>query len=521
MKTLTSYVCDGWIDADRLRAGGARPLGLINPATEEPVAEALSGGWSTPAVLGHARKVGGASLRALSFARRGELLTELSKMIHAHRDELITLTVANGDNTRSDAKFDIDGASSTLMSYAGLGRSLGEGTFLVDGEVSQLTRSVRFCGRHVWVTREGVAVHVNAFNFPAWGMAEKAACALAAGMPILTKPATSTALVAHRIFELFIESGLVPAGAMGLIVGEVGDLLDHLEGQDVLAFTGSSDTGQKLRSGRQVVAASVRVNIEADSLNAAVLGPDVERGSELHQMFVTDVAREMTQKAGQKCTAIRRVFVPEALIEGVREDLLERLGRIKLGNPADEEVTMGPVATGRQHADVQAGIARLREEARLLTPEGPPAPIGVAPGKGYFVVPTLLQADAERADRIHREEVFGPVTTLVAYSGSASDATALVRRGAGSLVSSVYTDDREFARELLLGIAPYNGRVFIGSTKIAGQAMSPGTVLPQLVHGGPGRAGGGEELGGLRGLHFYMQRTAVSGDKPLLEALLG
>jgi 3,4-dehydroadipyl-CoA semialdehyde dehydrogenase len=516
MKTLRSYVGGRFVDA----SDGVR-VTLVNPATEEPLADVVSGGIDWKAALGYARDVGGAQLRGMTFHERGLLLKAASRLIHAHRDELILLAIENGGNTRGDAKFDIDGASGTLAAYAEVGASIGATKVLVDGDTIQLTRSVRFCGQHIAVPRVGVAVHVNAFNFPAWNMAEKLAVALLGGMPVITKPATATALVAHRIVELFVENQVLPGGALSLVCGGVGDLLSHLGGQDVLAFTGSSDTGQMLRANPTVVASSVRVNIEADSLNAAVLGPDVARDSEAYAQFIADVTRDMTQKTGQKCTAIRRVLVPEAALEAVREDLGERLAAVKVGDPAREDVTMGPVATARQLADARAGIARLREECESrFGGDGAVEPIGVPKGKGYFVSPVLLELKPGASGKhVHAHEVFGPVATLIAYSGTATEAVDHVSRGGGGLVSSIYSDDRAFLGEMALGLAPFHGRLFLGSSKLSGHAVGPGTVLPQLVHGGPGRAGGGEELGGARGLGFYLQRTAIVGDKPILEAM--
>jgi len=518
MKTIRSYVAGGWAE------GAGKAQTLVNPATEEPVAEVAAGPVDWGRVVAHARTRGGEALRALTFGERGQLVKALSKLIHAHRDELIALAIANGGNTRGDAKFDIDGAAGTLAAYGEVGINLGKVKFLVDGEAAQLTRSVRFVGQHIAVPRQGVAVHINAFNFPAWGMMEKAAVALLAGVPVITKPATSTALVAARMMELVVEAKILPEGALSFVAGGVGDLLSHLEGQDVLAFTGSSDTAQMLRGQKDVVAQSVRVNVEADSLNAAVLGRDLARDSEGYALFVADVLRDMTQKAGQKCTAIRRVLVPDDMVEAVREDLSERLGAVKIGDPAREEVGMGPVATKKQQEDVRAGIARLREEAdSVFGGDGSVAEaIGVPKGKGFFVSPVLLQLrDGKTATRVHAHEVFGPVSTIIPYSGEAKDAVDLVARGGGGLVSSVYSDDRRFLGEMAFGLAPHHGRLFLGSSKLAGHAVGPGTVLPQLVHGGPGRAGGGEELGSLRGLAFYLQRTAIAGDKPILEALFG
>jgi oxepin-CoA hydrolase/3-oxo-5,6-dehydrosuberyl-CoA semialdehyde dehydrogenase len=494
---------------------------LVNPSTEEAVAEVAGGGIDSAAAMAAGREAGQA-LREMTFAQRGEILRGLSRAIHSHRDELIGLAIENGGNTRGDAKFDIDGASGTLAWYADLGKSLGDVRMLADGDGVQLGRSPRFYGQHVLSPRAGVAVFVNAFNFPAWGIGEKAATALLAGMPVLAKPATATAVVAHRMVEVLLETRLLPENALQLLVGPIGDLFDHLGGQDVVAFTGSSDTGAKIRSNERLVRENVRVNVEADSLNSAVLGPDVEPGSETYELFLADVARDMTQKTGQKCTAIRRVFVPADREERVRDDLVDRLGNVKVGNPVDEAVTMGPVSTASQHRDVRAGIAKLAAEGRaVFGGDGSVgSPIGAPAGKGYFVSPVLLAA-GEGARAVHEHEVFGPVATLLAYDGTAKTAVGLVRKGGGGLVSSAYTDDRRFLGDVVLGIAPYHGRIYVGSAKVAGQTPGPGTAMPQLLHGGPGRAGAGEELGGTRGMALYLQRTALEGDKALLDAVRG
>ncbi|RMH42079.1 MAG: 3,4-dehydroadipyl-CoA semialdehyde dehydrogenase [Deltaproteobacteria bacterium] len=508
MKTLASYIKGTWCEGDGPAAT------LVNPATAEPLAHASTGGVDFAGAVAYARDRGGPALRAMTFAERGALLQRLADVIHAGREQLIALAIENGGNTRSDAKFDIDGASATLAAYARLGAQLGDARALADGDGVQLGRSPRLHGRHVWTSRRGVAVHINAFNFPAWGLAEKAACALLAGMPVITKPATATALVSWRLMQMFVEAGALPDGALQFVCGGAGDLLDHLGGQDVVAFTGSSGTAAALRAMRCAVERSTRVNVEADSLNAAVLGPDVEPGSETEDLFVADVVRDMSQKAGQKCTAIRRAFVPADRLDALAERLAERLADIRVGNPADDGVRMGPVATAQQLADVRAGIDRLAAEtSEVFT--------GAAPdGPGYFVPLTLRRTDDPASARaLHAHEVFGPVATIAPYDGTAAAAAALVRLGGGGLVASVYSDDRAFLADVVLDIAADHGRVFVGSRKIAGQSPGPGTVLPQLVHGGPGRAGGGEELGGERGLHFYMQRTAIEGDKALLSAL--
>lgn len=514
MITLKSYLRGEWVE------GRGDFATLYDPTTGEAIARAGTGGLDLWAALAFAREEGGPALRAMTFEERGAVLKAMSKAIHAAREELIEVSIRNGGTTRSDAKFDIDGASGTLAYYASLGKKLGAARVIRE-EPEQLTQSARFFGAHVWVPLRGVAVHINAFNFPAWGLAEKAAVALLAGVPVISKPATATALLAHRMMEKIVESGALPRGALQLIIGSTQDLLEHLGPQDVLAFTGSSDTGTKLRGLPNVLARSVRVNVEADSLNAAVLAPGAD--DETYAMFLRDVVKEMTQKTGQKCTATRRIFVPAAQIDRVQEDLVERLREVKVGNPANPEVTMGPLATAQQLRDFRAGVQKLEASgARIVFGSATECEaIDADASKGYFVSPVLLRADRPAAaDAVHEHEVFGPCATLMPYDG-ADEALALVARGGGGLVASVYGDDRELLSTLVLGLAPHHGRVLVGSKKVADQAISPGLVLPSCVHGGPGRAGGGEELGGERGLRFYMQRCAVQGDRALLDKILG
>jgi oxepin-CoA hydrolase/3-oxo-5,6-dehydrosuberyl-CoA semialdehyde dehydrogenase len=510
METLESYVLSRW------QPGSGDPTPLHNPTTEEPIAEVRSGGIDFRALLQGARAKGGPALRALSFRERGVLLKGLSGAIHERREDLITASIQNGGTTRSDAKFDIDGAIGTLAAYAALSEKLPGQPFLVDGEGLQLGRTARFWGQHVWVPRPGVAVHVNAFNFPAWGMSEKMACALLAGVPVVEKPGTPTALVASRVARIIVDSGLLPPLAYQFVVGGVGDLLDHLGPQDLLAFTGSSATGAKLRGHPNVVAKNVRVNIEADSLNAAVLAPDVEPGSDTWNLFLSNVVLDMTQKTGQKCTAVRRILVPKERMESVQSDLVVELRRIQVGDPAQKETRMGPLASNSQLADVRAGITRFARAGEIAC--GGPEPI--LP-RGYFVAPTLIVARDGQEPAFHTEEVFGPVATLLPYAGPPQVAADIVSLGGGGLVSSAYSNDAAWTERFVLAAAPWNGRVWIGSEKLQDQSLPPGLVLPSMAHGGPGRAGGGEELGGERGLLFYMQRTALQGFKGLIEGSFG
>ncbi len=516
MISLQSHLSGKWIPAS------GKLVTLVNPATEAAIATAGTDGVDFAAARDFARDVGGPALRAMTFKQRGAMLMAMSRALHAKRDALLDCAIESGGVTRSDAKFDVDGATGTLAYYAELGEKLGDAHVFEDGEAVQLGRSPRLFGAHAYVSRLGVAVHVNAFNFPAWGLGEKAACALLAGMPVISKPATSTALLSFRIVEILVAEKILPEGALSFVAGSTGNLLELLDGQDVLAFTGSSATGAMLRGGKSVVQHNVRVNVEADSLNAAVLGPDVEASSDTWNLFVADVVRDMTQKTGQKCTAIRRVYVPKDRVADVIAALEERLAQTKVGDPSKEEVTMGPVATAQQLRDVRDGIQKLATVARIARGgAGAVDGIGAPAGKGYFIAPTLLVCDAPSAsDPIHNHEVFGPCATVMPYD-SADDAARLVRSGGGGLVSSVYADDRDFIQRVVLGIAPAHGRVTIGSAKVAGQAIPPGTVMPALIHGGPGRAGGGEELGGRRGLAFYMHRVALQGDRALVEAALG
>jgi len=505
MQELKSYVGGRWV------AGSGAPQTLLNPATEAPLATASSQGIDYAAALDYARATGGPALRALTFAERGALLKAMADAMQAERDRLLELGIANGGNTRSDAKFDVDGAIATLLAYAEVDQGLGTARFLVDGEGIQLGRSARFHGQHICVPRRGVAVHVNAFNFPAWGFAEKAAVALLAGMPVLAKPATSSALLAHRVVEILVEKKVLPDGALSFVVGAPRDLVSLLGPQDVLSFTGSGDTGEKIRSQANILRNAVRVNVEADSLNAAVLGPDVAPRSDMYELFLKDVVRDMTQKAGQKCTAIRRVIVPQEVIEDIRNDLAELLLPLKVGDPADEEVRMGPLATSSQLDDALGGISRLSAEGKIV--HGRNERIG---SKGFFLAPVVIEA-APQAEAVHEREVFGPVATLLPYT---EHPERIVTRGQGGLVCSVYSDDQDFIESVVLEVAPYHGRIFLGHPKIE-LSPGPGTVLPQLVHGGPGRAGGGEELGGPRGLAFYMQRTALQGSRPVIQKITG
>jgi len=507
MERLSSYVLGRWQPA----AGDLTTL--VDPTSEAELAAVGSGGIDFRAVLDFARTRGGPALRRMTFAERGKLLAAMAGAIHGRRDELIEISIRSGGTTRGDAKFDIDGAIGTLTYYAGLADKLGTKPWMLDGAGVQLGRTPRFWGQHVLVPRSGVAVHVNAFNFPAWGMMEKATCALLAGVPVLEKPGTPTALLAWHIAQTLVEKAGLPEGAYQIVVGSLGDALDHLGPQDVLAFTGSSATGAKLRGHAQVVRHSVRVNIEADSLNAAVLAPDVDPSSETFGLFLNNVVLDMTQKTGQKCTAVRRILVPSDRVEQVRDELVAQLARIVVGDPADKNTRMGPLASRSQMEEVRAGIERLAKAGTIAC--GGTQPVRA---KGFFVAPTLIVARDGRDPTFHREEVFGPVAVVLPYSGDAQQAAEIVNLGGGGLVCSAYSNDAAWSHAFALAAAPWHGRVWLANDKMAEQSLPPGMVLPQMVHGGPGRAGGGEELGAERGLAFYQQRTALQGFQGQLQS---
>ncbi len=498
--TLESYVGGRW------HAGSGDSLPLFDPTTETEIAKVHQGGIDFAQVLAHARNVGLPALRALTFPQRAALLKQLSAKLHEHRDELLDLSTRNGGSTRGDGKFDVDGATGTLAAYASFGRDLGDRPFLVDGDGIQLGRTARFHGQHVLVPRPGVAVHVNAFNFPCWGMAEKLACAILAGVPVVAKAGTASAWIAWRMAQIVVESGVLPEGAFQFLAGSVTKLIDHLGPMDTVAFTGSSRTGALIRGNANVVQRGVRVNIEADSLNATILGPDAAADSETYGLFLANVVLDMTQKAGQKCTAVRRILVPSDRVESVVAELADRLSGMTVGDPADERTRVGPLASRAQFDSVTAGITALAKATKAAC--GGPSR---AHPRGWFVAPTLMVAADAHAPIVHADEVFGPVATVLPYDGTSAAAADVTNLGGGGLVAAVYTDDREWCDDVVLGIAPWHGRVWTTNDKVAAQSLPPGMVLPATIHGGPGRAGGGEELGGLRGLAPYLQRTALQG----------
>ena len=519
MHRLSSYLGGTW------QPGQGQAAVLVNPATEAPLAEVAAAGGLGEA-LQWARRTGGANLRALSWRERGERLGALATLLHGAREELIAIAVANGGNTRGDAKFDIDGAIGVVAGYASIAAGL-HGGHLVDGEAAPLHKGSKLRAQHVLTPRQGAAIHINAFNFPAWGMLGKFAVAFAAGVPVVSKPATSTAMLAARIAELVLAPGVLPEGAFQLLLGPAGDLLDHVGPQDVVAFTGSADTGARIRGHARVLGTNARVNIEADSLNAAVIGPDVRSGTELFDLIVRDCAIELTQKAGQKCTATRRILVPTALLGELRDAVVGRLAATaaRTGDPADDSNRMGPLSSAAQQRDARAGVATLgARTSRVLGDPERRNFAGVADGVGYFLEPILLEATAEDAldpaAPFHHHEVFGPVATLLPYDGGVQTAAQIVAAGEGSLVGTLYSDDREFTARATVALAPHLGRLVLACEKIAAASLAPGCVFPVANHGGPGRAGDGAELGGQHGLELYLQRTTLQGGAAELARLL-
>ena len=511
---LRSYGEGRWFEA---RDGFVELPSAIDGHT---VALVSSSGLDVAAMARHARTVAGPRLRALTFHQRAALLKQLAAHLNERREPLYALSYDTGA-TRRDHFFDIDGGIGTLFSFASKARrELPDERFALDGPIEPLSKGGTFVGRHILTPLRGVAVHINAYNFPCWGMLEKLAPAFLAGMPAIVKPAASTSYVTHAVVAMIVESNLLPEGALQLIAGNVGDLLDHLDGQDVVSFTGSLETSLKVRNHATIAEKAVRFIAERDSLNAAILGPDALPGSPEFDLFVREVVREMTSKAGQKCTAIRRALVPRAVYDAAAEALLERLGSVVVGDPRDESTTMGALVSKAQRDDVRAHAALLARESRLIF--GDPKHVEVAGAgdeRGAFLSPLLLACDRPaQATSVHAVEAFGPVSTLMPYD-DLEEAAALTRRAEGSLVASIYTYDRRVADELVFGIAPYHGRIILIDRDCAKESTGHGSPLPTLVHGGPGRAGGGEELGGVRGIFHYMQRTALQGSPTRLTAL--
>ena len=513
MKTLKllNYAADRWVAGD----GSLAPV--HSAISGEVVAETGSKGLDFRAMLDHARKVGGPALRRMTFHERAWMLKDLANAVMARKEELYELSYETGA-TRTDGWIDIEGGAGTLFSFSSKGRrELPNQRILIDGQMEMLSKGGTFVGQHVFTPLQGVAIHINAFNFPVWGMLEKLGPTLLAGVPAIVKPASATAYLAEAAFRIMIEAGVLPDGAVQFIAGSTGDLLDHLTLQDVVSFTGSAQTAMKLQTHPVIARESVRFIAERDSLNASVLGPDAGPGTPEFDLFVKEVAREMTVKAGQKCTAIRRAMAPAEHIDAVQEALSARLAKVRIGNPREEGVQMGALASREQLASVRAAVRDLVEgEARIVAGDPEADPVG----SGCFLQPILLRTDDPwGSPAVHDVEPFGPVSTIMPYR-DLDDAVALANRGMGSLALSLFTFDKRVAEEFVLGAGAFHGRMMILDRTSAKESTGHGSPLPVLVHGGPGRAGGGEEMGGIRGVTHYMQRTALQGAPEMLSSIV-
>jgi oxepin-CoA hydrolase/3-oxo-5,6-dehydrosuberyl-CoA semialdehyde dehydrogenase len=513
---LKSYAQGRWIEA------AGEGVAVRDATTGAVVTEVSSEGIDFAGMLNYARLTGGPALRKLTFHERAALLKALGKRLMELKDEFYATSYQTGA-TKADSWIDIEGGIGTMLVFASKGaRELPNGHVYVDGAVERLSKGGTFVGQHICVPLEGAAIHINAFNFPVWGMLEKLAPAILAGVPVIVKPATATAYLAERVVQRIIESAILPEGALQLVCGSLGNLFDFLTCQDFVSFTGSAATAQRLKAHPMIMQQSVRFVAETDSLNSSILAPDVRPGMAEFDLFIKEVTREMTAKAGQKCTAIRKALVPRDLVTAVVQGLQASLGKVTMGDPRVEGVRMGPLASLEQKREVLARVAELRTEADLLVgdPEKPQV-TGAEPQRAAFVPPLLLLCRSpENAHRVHEVEAFGPVATVIPYRDIA-EAIALARRSAGSLVASVFSADDAVAKQLVLGIAPFHGRVLVVNRHCAKESTGHGSPLAHLVHGGPGRAGGGEEMGGIRGVLHYMQRVAIQGSPDTLTAICG
>jgi oxepin-CoA hydrolase/3-oxo-5,6-dehydrosuberyl-CoA semialdehyde dehydrogenase len=513
MMKLQNYAQGQWV------TGSGKQTTLYHAVTGAEVGETSSGGLDFHGMCEYARTVGGPKLRKMTFHERAAMLKAMAKHLLEKKDALYLVSAITGA-TKTDSWVDIEGGIGTLFAYSSRGRrEFPNETFHVEGPIEALSKGGTFVGRHICVPLEGVAIHINAFNFPCWGMLEKMAPALLAGVPCIVKPATATSYLTEAMFREMVASRIFPEGAIQLICGSAGDLLDHVMEQDAVAFTGSAATGQMLKEAKALTQNSVRFNMEADSLNCTILGPDAAPGTEEFDLFIKEVVREMTTKAGQKCTAIRRTIVPDSMVDDVVKALSKRLASTTIGDPSVEGVRMGPLATKSQVRDVGAAADRIRSAGTLVYGGGDFEVVGADREAGCFFGPQLMVCDKPFAEsEPHDVEAFGPVNTVMPYS-SLDDAITLARLGRGSLVGSLITHDPAVARKVVLGVAPFHGRLLVLDRTSAKESTGHGSPLPNLVHGGPGRAGGGEEMGGARGVLHYMQRTAVQGSPSMIAAI--
>ena len=511
---LGNLVQDQWVEGD-----GEGKI-LTSAVNGEPVAAISSKGLDFAAMLEHAKRVGGPALRKLTFHERGDMLKALAKYLDEHKQEFYALSTLTGA-TRRDSWPDIDGGISTMFVFSSKGRrEMPNDHVYLDGGVEQLSRNGTFVGQHIMTPKLGAAIHINAFNFPCWGMLEKLAPTLLAGVPAIIKPASSTAYLTELMVRRIVESEILPAGSVQLICGGVGDLFDHLTCQDTIAFTGSKTTAEMLQQHPRVVRESVAFTAETDSLNMSILGPDATPGTEEFNLYIQEVTREMTAKAGQKCTAIRRIIAPAAVAGEVVSALSTALGNVRIGNPGIKDVDMGALASQGQRDEVRTRVQELSAEADVVFGGHDQFNLIDADARsGAFFMPTLLHCDKPLTARaVHSVEAFGPVSTILPYD-TIDEAIELANLGEGSLAGSIVTNDNAVARELVLGTAAYHGRMVVINRHCAAESTGHGSPLAHLVHGGPGRAGGGEEMGGVRGVKHYMQRTAIQGSPETLSTI--
>ncbi|MBX7094938.1 MAG: phenylacetic acid degradation bifunctional protein PaaZ [Flavobacteriales bacterium] len=502
---LQNYISGQWV------AGEGDGQVLFNAITGEEIATASSKGIDFAEVLNYGRKVGNPALRKLTFQERGRMLKALAMYLMERKENYYKVSAATGA-TRADSWIDIEGGIGNLFAYASLRRQFPNETFCVEGEIAKLSKNNTFIGHHICVPKRGVAVHINAFNFPVWGMLEKVAVNFLAGVPAVVKPATVTSFLTEAVVRDIIASGILPEGALQLICGSANGIIDHVISQDVVTFTGSAHTGKMLKSHPRLIEEAVPFNMEADSLNAMVLGEDVKPGSAEFDIFIKEATREITIKAGQKCTAVRRLIVPAPLIEDVQIALGKRLASTVVGDPSKEGVRMGALAGKTQVKEVLEKIDILKKTQEVVFGDlSAFEVVGADKNKGAFLPPVLfLNKDPFKNQDCHNIEAFGPVSTIMPYKGI-EEAIELAQLGKGSLVTSMITADDRLAREYVLGAAPYHGRILILNEKCAKESTGHGSPMPMLTHGGPGRAGGGEEMGGKRGVFHYLQRTAIQG----------
>jgi oxepin-CoA hydrolase/3-oxo-5,6-dehydrosuberyl-CoA semialdehyde dehydrogenase len=514
MNNLQNYALGQWV------SGTGKGQELYNAITGEAVATASSQGLDFGAMCDYARTVGGPKLRKMTFQQRGLMLKALAIHLLSKKENFYKISWATGA-TRTDSWVDIEGGIGNLFAYASLRRQFPDETFCYDGDVARLSKNNTFIGHHICVPREGVAIHINAFNFPVWGMLEKIAVNLLAGVPAIVKPATVTSFLTEAVVKEIVASKILPEGALQLICGSANGILDHVQTQDVVTFTGSASTGKMLKSHKRVLEESVHFNLEADSLNCCVLGTDVTPEMPEFDIFIKEVAREITTKAGQKCTAVRRIIVPENRIEDVHIALGKRLAQNVIGDPNVEGVRMGALAGMSQLTEVRERVELLSKTQKIIIGDFEKFEVkGADKKKGAFMPPIIFLNEKPFTNLdCHNIEAFGPVSTLMPYK-TIDDAIALSKLGKGSLVSSIVTADNRIARMYTIGAASMHGRILVLNAECAKESTGHGSPMPMLVHGGPGRAGGGEEMGGKRGVFHYLQRTAIQGSPTTITAIL-